>query len=147
MLLIIVFILIVLSASELSVMAQVSSQIGSISTILLTIFSAFIGISLVRNQGLQTIMQAKYSLEQGQIPAVQLIEGILLAIAGVTLIMPGFITDTVGILLVTPFIRRFIATQILKSKIVKATKFKSAKNGDIFEGEFEKKDDDQNRLN
>ncbi len=147
---------------EISLFIRVGEVIGVWSTIGLTILTAVIGASLVRNQGIQTLLSAQTRLQQGEVPTLELIEGIMLIFAGVFLITPGFMTDFFGIILLLPIARKFIAQRLekrIQSVSARKQQFddfhyrhtQSAKNdeGNVFEGEFERKDDDndRNRLN
>ncbi|EVT76529.1 fxsA cytoplasmic membrane family protein, partial [Vibrio parahaemolyticus V-223/04] len=67
--------------------------LGLWPTIALVLITAFVGASLVRSQGIQTLMSVHGRLEQGEIPAQQIFEGVMLAVAGVLLLTPGFMTD------------------------------------------------------
>ncbi len=90
---------------ELYILISVGADIGSISTILLCLATAAIGISLVRTQGLRTIIQARADLNRGELPAQHMLHGLLIAIAGILLFFPGFVTDALGFLLLFPALR------------------------------------------
>jgi len=95
---------------ELYVLIEVGGAIGGLTTIALCLLTAALGGWLVRSQGLATLMQARRELRLGRLPAESAAHGILLAIAGVLLLTPGFVSDTLGfVLLVPPFRRRLIA--------------------------------------
>lgn len=91
---------------ELYVLIQVGSAIGAIATVALVVFSAVLGTLLVRHQGLQTLQQARRSMERGEPPAIPMLEGGLLVIGGILLLIPGFITDVLGLLLLVAPLRR-----------------------------------------
>jgi len=93
---------------ELYVLIEVGSGIGGLSTIALCLLTAAIGGLLVRFQGLQTLFKAQKQLASGQLPADAGIHGIIIAAAGVLLFLPGFVTDTLGFLLLIPMIRGLI---------------------------------------
>lgn len=99
---------------ELYVLIEVGAEIGAISTIALTVFTAVLGGLLVRLQGLSVLFRVREVTEQGGIPAVEMVEGAVLLLAGLTLLLPGLITDALGfILLVTP-IRRALILALLR---------------------------------
>lgn len=144
-------IFVVVPIIEISILIQVGEQLGLVPTVALVIFTAAIGASLVRSQGLQTLMSAQQKLQQGQAPGQEIVEGIMLAIAGVLLVTPGFVTDGLGLLLLTPVTRKPMANYLL-SKLVRPTAagnpFAGQGSGqqhgasdDIIEGEFANKDD------
>lgn len=91
---------------ELYVIIVVGEQIGALWTVLLVIFTAVVGVNLLRIQGMSTLARAQRNMAQGQIPAMEMMEGVALAVAGVLLITPGFITDTLGFLCLFPATRQ-----------------------------------------
>ncbi|CAG9298042.1 FxsA family protein [Celerinatantimonas diazotrophica] len=138
-----------LSMAELYVLIHVGAVIGALPTIGLTILTAIIGASLVRSQGLQTVFKAQQKISEGQIPAQQVIEGLMLVVAGAFLIMPGFITDFCGMILLIPPVRAYFAKRVLNSKHINF-QVPPGRGGDgnTFEGEFHRRDDhDNDRLN
>ena len=103
---------------EVYVLIQVGSVIGVGWTILLVILTAVIGVNLLRQQGISTLMRANQLMSQGQIPAMEMLEGLVLAVGGALLITPGFFTDAVGFFCLLPFSRRqFIRFLLLNSSI------------------------------
>ena len=92
---------------ELYVLIEVGSGIGGLTTIALCLLTAAVGGMIIRVQGLQTLLQAKKSMQQHEL-AEHGLHGVMLVIAGVFLFIPGFITDTLGFLLLVPAIRRWI---------------------------------------
>jgi UPF0716 protein FxsA len=135
---------------EIGVLIHVGGSIGLWPTIGLVLITAFVGASLVRSQGLQTLLSVQQRLQQGELPAQQIFEGMLLAVAGVFLLIPGFVTDLVGMVILLPapraIIARYLMTRIRLQSSAKG--FHSTDNhGSTFDGEFErKKDDDQDKL-
>ena len=93
---------------ELYFIIKVGGAIGAFWTVLLVIMTAVIGVNLLRVQGMSTLMRAQRNMAQGQVPAMEMMEGIALAVAGVLLITPGFITDSIGFLCLIPASRRAI---------------------------------------
>ena len=102
---------------ELYILISVGADIGGISTILLCLATAGIGIGLVRTQGLRTIIQARADLNRGEIPAQHMLHGLLIAVAGILLFFPGFVTDTLGFLLLIPALREFIISHWLSKYV------------------------------
>ena len=98
---------------ELYVLIEVGSGIGGLSTILLCLFTAALGGFLIRLQGLSTLIDAQRRMAMGDLPADHGVHGLLLGLAGLLLFTPGFITDTVGFLLLVPPLRQIIINRLL----------------------------------
>lgn len=92
--------------AEIYLLIQIGEVIGAGWTILGVVATASIGAWLVRLQGILTLHRAVKNLRKGETPAVELVEGLFLLVAGALLITPGFVTDTIGFLILTPRIRR-----------------------------------------
>ncbi|PLY16249.1 MAG: exlusion protein FxsA [Sedimenticola sp.] len=101
---------------ELYFLIKVGSFIGAMPTILLTLFTAVLGGTLVRIQGLSTAMRVRESMERGEVPAIEMIEGVVLLASGVLLLLPGFITDVIGFVCLIPPVRRLMILALLKRK-------------------------------
>jgi len=108
------FIFILVPMIELAVLIKVGSQIGVLWTLALIFLTAIVGVTLLRAQGLATLMRAGQRLQEGSLPAQELAEGFLLALAGALLITPGFVTDAIGFTLLLPGIRGHFAGSVLK---------------------------------
>ncbi|MCP1726364.1 UPF0716 protein FxsA [Natronospira proteinivora] len=98
---------------ELYILIQVGQSIGALSTILLCILTAVAGATLIRMQGLSTLMRARRNLDQGMAPAMEMLEGVALAIAGGLLLTPGFATDVLGFFMLIPALRRLAIKRAL----------------------------------
>ncbi|WP_089729332.1 FxsA family protein [Candidatus Thiosymbion oneisti] len=99
---------------ELYFLIQVGSQIGALSTIGLSIFTALLGGVLVRIQGFSVLMRVRDAMGRNQVPALELLDGALLLVAGLVLLLPGFFTDTLGFLLLVPKLRRFLILRFFR---------------------------------
>lgn len=97
---------------ELMILIEVGGVIGSAWTFIIIIATALIGTRLVKQQGFQTWAKIQQEMATGQLPARALFDGICILISGVLLITPGFITDTIGFLLVTPPFRAAMYAQL-----------------------------------
>jgi len=106
---------------EVYLLIQVGSFIGVGWTILLVIFTAVIGVNLLRQQGLSTLMRANQAISQGQIPALEMMEGLLLAVGGALLITPGFFTDIIGFICLLPLSRQLIIKTLLLNSSIQTT--------------------------
>ena len=104
---------------ELFIMIQIGTEIGAIWTIFVIVFTGVFGALLLRQQGFSSMMRVRESMNRGEIPALPLFEGFIILIAGILLIIPGFITDAIGLFfLITPIrqwiIQHFISFQKIK---------------------------------
>jgi len=111
---IIFFLFITVPLLELYVLIEVGSGIGGIATIALCLFTAALGGFLIRIQGIRTLLSAQQQVAQGSVPAEHALHGIFLAIAGLLLFLPGFITDSLGFLLLIPAVRKLLMKKALR---------------------------------
>jgi UPF0716 protein FxsA len=93
--------------AELFILIKIGSHIGGLNTILLVLMTAMLGVLLARLQGLRTLQQIHLNLSQGQIPAEELIDGVLILFGGILLITPGVLTDLFALVLLFPFTRTY----------------------------------------
>lgn len=100
---------------ELTVMIEVGSVIGALPTVGLLILTAVLGSSLVRSEGIKTLFNAQQKMQQGEMPGREVMGGMMLALAGLLLIIPGFVTDFFGILLLQPWLRNTLADKLIGS--------------------------------
>ena len=89
----------VVPLAELFILIKIGSHIGGFNTILLVFMSAMLGALLAHRQGLRTLQQIQLSLSQGQIPAEELIDGVLILVGGILLVTPGVLTDLFALVL------------------------------------------------
>ncbi len=104
------FTVLFLSVSELFLLVHVSALIGFAATLGLCILTGILGGSLVRYQGLQTLKRMQGELASGKLPADEILEGIVLIVVGALLLVPGFLTDIFGFLMLIPPLRRAAVT-------------------------------------
>ena len=90
---------------ELFILIKIGGHIGALNTILLVMFTALLGAMLVRMEGLRTLRQIQSSLAQGQLPAEELIDGVLIFAGGILLVTPGVLTDLCALILLLPYTR------------------------------------------
>ena len=98
---------------EMYLLIEVGGYIGAWPTVGLVMITAVIGVALLRVQGLATLTRGLARLNRGELPAREMAEGLLLAVAGALLLTPGFVTDAVGFVLLAPPGRRLIADKLL----------------------------------
>jgi UPF0716 protein FxsA len=111
--LIILVVFICVQYIELVLIFKISAIISFPLTLLAIIATAMIGASLIRRQGLETLMQAKQKLEENNLPAQELIEGAVLIFAAGLLFTPGFVTDTLGFTILIPPIRKAFSRTLI----------------------------------
>jgi UPF0716 protein FxsA len=122
---------------EIAILINIGKIIGAGYTIALVIGTAFLGVSLLRIQGISTLAKVQANIKKGQLPATELIEGLILLISGALLLTPGFFTDTLGFLMLVPILRQRLAetffVNFMKNHInIRQTQ---ARSGNIIEGE------------
>ena len=122
---------------EIAILINIGKIIGAGYTIALVIGTAFLGVSLLRIQGISTLAKVQANINRGQLPTTELIEGLILLISGVLLLTPGFFTDMVGFLMLVPALRQRLAetffVNFMKNRInIRQTQTRS---GNIIEGE------------
>ena len=126
---------------EIYLLLEVGGVIGAIPTIGLVVLTAATGAALVRAQGFSTIMQVRRSMEAGEVPAVAIIEGIFLLVAGALLLTPGFLTDAVGFGCLVPPLRRALILRFIEMRVTRSRRPGSApRHGHVIEGEFKRED-------
>ena len=101
--------LILLPLSEIAVFIMVGEAIGVLPTILLTVFTAVAGTVLLRQQGLSLVKRMQSELDAGRVPGDDLMQGAMMVLASLFLLLPGFLTDTIGLLLFIPPLRIALA--------------------------------------
>lgn len=124
---------------EIYLLLTIGSWIGVLPTILLIFFTAILGAFLLRLQGMSTLARVQQQADQGQLPAIELLEGLMLLIAAALLLTPGFFTDTIGFLSLVPAVRQIVARHLLshifKTHIIK-THSQNQTQTDAIEGEY-----------
>ena len=125
---------------EIYLFIKIGSQIGAFNTVLLILTTAIIGVAYARYEGFNTLKSGIAQLVKNEMPVYEIISGATLAFAAFLLILPGFATDLVGILLVIPFTRK-----ILLSRFVKTNINKNRKKNNYIEGDYEDISDDNDK--
>jgi len=135
----VIFFIIGIPLIEIYLMIKVGGFIGAFNTIFLILFTAVTGIFFARIEGLNTLRAGFSQLIKNEVPVYEIISGAALAFAALMLIIPGFLTDLLGFLLIIPFTRKFF----IKTISLKFTKKNN--NIKIVEGSFDenKKDNEQ----
>jgi UPF0716 protein FxsA len=132
---------------EIGLFIEIGGYLGALPTIGLVILTAVLGVTLLRLQGFITLTRVRQKLDRGELPALDLAEGLILLIAAVLLLTPGFFTDLIGFLSLVPVLRRRVAIRLLKFLISHRRRppGSGSGNGDIIEGEVVEPGDDQSR--
>ena len=122
---------------EIYLLIKIGSEIGALSTILLIFTTAIIGVYYAKYEGLNTLKSGFAQLSKNETPTYEVISGAAIAFAALLLIIPGFVTDLIGFLLIFPLSRKFIFNKFSK----KLPENKQERNNFI-DGEFEDIEDD-----
>ena len=99
---------------EILLFIKVGENIGAFNTILLIFCTAFVGIYFARVQGIKTLRSGFINIYQNKTPIYEILSGASIAIAALLLIIPGFFTDTIGLLLLVPFTRKTLISMFIK---------------------------------
>ena len=127
---------------EIVLMIKVGKTVGILNTILLIFFTAIVGIYCARIEGLNTIKSGMINLYQNKLPLYEMISGASIALAAALLILPGFISDTLGFLLLLPFTRKLIISFWFRNKY----KTNSQNEEEIIDAEIIEEDKNKDEL-
>lgn len=135
---------------ELALLIKVGSAIGVLPTLLLVIGTAILGSVLLRVAGVATAWRAREKLARGELPEQEMLEGLLIAVGGGLLLLPGFISDIFGVLCLFPFTRRLLVGKIRRRAQEQAMRQRAffddqaartgKTNPNVLEGENERRD-------
>ena len=103
---------------EIYFLIEIGSILGAWFTISMVVLTAMIGAALVRYQGFTTLARAQGEMLQKRLPAMEVMEGALILLAGAMLLIPGFFSDAIGFLLLIPPLRQFMVQRFLKKRVV-----------------------------
>lgn len=147
---ILLLLFIVMPILEMWVLISVGGVIGALPTIGLVFLTAFIGVILLRIQGVATLFRARQKLASNEIPARELADGLFFAVGGALLLTPGFITDAIGFACLTPGVRTlvigFFARHLFQSGRVKfhqasGRSGQNAGSNRVIDGDFKRESD------
>lgn len=111
------FVIIFLPLIEIYFFVQIGTEIGALSSILLTLFTAFLGMLTIKYQGMSSFTQARQSILNTHNPGVEILSNFLLLGSGIFLFIPGFFTDFLGVILLFPFFR-VLLVQLFITKLI-----------------------------
>lgn len=104
---------IVIPIAEMWLLIHVGGLIGALPTIALVMLTAIIGLALLRRQGFATLMRGRAKMESGEIPAMEMLEALVLAVSGAMLLTPGFFTDALGFAGLLPLSRHWLVNWLI----------------------------------
>ena len=125
---------------EIYLFIKIGSQVGAFNTVLLILVTAVIGVAYVRYEGFNTIKLGIGQLVKNELPVYEIISGATLAFAAFLLILPGFATDLLGILLAIPLTRKLLLGRFIKKK-----EYEKKNKKNYIEGEFEDISEDHDK--
>lgn len=140
---------------ELTVLISVGSAIGVLPTIALVIATSIFGGLMLRIAGITTAWRARERLARGEMPDQEVLQGLMMAVGGALLLLPGFISDAIGLLCLLPFTRRKLVERVRRRAAEQAERQRAfaddlaARNGqpgsgasrpNVLEGEYERRD-------
>ncbi len=138
---------------ELAVLISVGSAIGVLPTIALVILTSIFGGLMLRIAGITTAWRARERLARGEMPDQEVLQGLMMAVGGGLLLLPGFISDAIGILCLLPFTRRWLVERVRQRAAEQAERQRAfaddmaARNRqpgghrpNVLEGEYERRD-------
>ena len=130
---------------EIYLLIKVGSAIGAMPTVGIVVATAVIGAFLLKQQGISTIQRVQNQMARGQIPAMEMMEGLVLVFCGALLLTPGFFTDTIGFIGLVPALRQAIIRWLLRHAIPLGPNGGGPTNNsrhkpDFLEGDFKRED-------
>ena len=134
------FLIIGIPILEIYLFIKIGSQIGAFNTISLIFITAVVGVYYARYEGLNTLKSGMAQLIKNEVPIYEMVSGAALAFAAILLIIPGFATDLLGLLLIFPLTRKLIFGNLSKK-----LKKKDNQKNNFIDGEFEDIEEDDDR--
>ena len=125
---------------EIYLFIKIGSQIGAFNTVLLILTTAIAGVAYARYEGFNTLKSGMSQLIRNEMPIYEIMSGATLAFASLLLILPGFATDIIGILLIIPITRRMILGKFFKKK-----NYSKPKENNYIDGQFEDLGEDDDK--
>lgn len=144
---------VIMPVLELYLLIRVGQWLGAWTTVGRVFLTAAVGVSLLRHQGFSTLRTVRSRLEAGELPAREMVEGLVLVVGGAMFLAPGFITDLLGFTCLLPPTRRRIAAFLMARGVwhvqanvrygagpaARTQEFRAERGGRIIEGEFEER--------
>ena len=133
-------VIILIPIIEIYLLIKIGGQIGALTTIVLIFTTAIIGVYYAKYEGLNTLKSGFEQLRRNETPTYEMISGAAIAFGALLLIIPGFVTDALGFLIIFPISRKFIFSVFFKTQMNHETKKKK-----FIDGEFEDIEEDDDR--
>ena len=127
---------------EIYLFIKIGSQIGAFNTVLLILTTAVAGVAYARYEGFNTLKSGLNQLVKNENPVYEIISGATLAFAALLLILPGFATDIIGILLIIPFTRKVMLSKFINKN---KKKYESENNKNYIDGDYEDISEDNDK--
>lgn len=141
----IVFALLGLPLLELYLLIKVGMLIGALPTVLLVVGTGLLGLWLLQKQGLQNYRRIQQCMARGEVPALEMIEGAVMLVGGMLLLLPGLITDVLGLLCLIPPVRRVLVMWWLRRVQVSVYRSGPAGGGRVYDAEYRNLPPDDSR--
>ena len=132
--------LILIPIIEIYLLIKIGSQIGAITTISMIFLTAIIGVYYAKYEGLNTLRSGFLQISKNETPTYEMLSGAAIALAALLLIIPGFVTDLLGFLLIFPLSRKIIFGMLSKK-----FSYKNKNKSNYIDGEFEDIEDDNDK--
>ncbi|MFM8330181.1 MAG: FxsA family protein [Candidatus Methylumidiphilus sp.] len=133
--------LLALPILEIYLLIQIGSLVGFLPTLALLFGAAGLGTYLLQTQGWTTWNRVQQSLNRGELPAAELVNGAVIMAGGALLLLPGFLSDVAGLLCLIPFSRRLLAAWLVNSRLARpGGASPAAEETRVIEGEFKRED-------
>jgi UPF0716 protein FxsA len=128
---------------ELYLLIRLGSALGAFLTIFLLVFSSVLGLLLLQQQGLAMALRTQQAMARGESPSLNMLESLLIVVAGAALVFPGFLTDILGFALLIPWVRRRVIALMVKPPNPSPNSNQEARISPqgYIEGEFRREDD------
>ncbi len=144
---VLLLIFIIVPIVEMWLLLQVGGVIGAVPTIAAVLLTAMVGLALLRRQGLSTVLRVNQRMASGELPAQEMLEGIVLAVSGALLLTPGFFTDALGFAGLTPLLRQWLVARLVArvkvfdGNVGAGAGFRDEKSHKTLEGEYWREDE------
>lgn len=134
---------------EIYLLIKIGGVIGALPTVFMVVFTAVLGVLLLRHQGIYTLGKAQAAMSRGELPTMAMLEGVVLIFSGALLLTPGFFTDTIGFLGLVPALRRRLILAVIERGIISSMQHGPGPRGPAerqgprtLEGDYRREDDD-----
>lgn len=136
--------IIVLPVAEIAVFLEVVDAFGLLAAVAGAIIAGLAGIALWRYQGLQTVLRARQAINRGEMPVAAVLDGVWLMLAGLLLILPGFLSDVAALTLLLPPVRTLLAALLVHRLVVASPQPHRPPNGPmVIDADYREVDDDR----